>query len=156
MAIDLSSAGAAVYYNVETEAGTQPTTKFTKLTGIKAIPDINPEPSNLDSTTLDNLVWKSYIPGLKDPGGALAFTANNTETFQTEWDTLVKDAETGAKTNMATWFAIVIPGLTKAFMFTGTPSPLGLSAIEVDSVLTVDAYISPSKIEGWGTKPTIA
>ena len=105
-AIDLSTAGVSLAYAVETSSGTQPATGFTKLTGIKAIPDINPEPSSLDSTTLDNLEWKSYIPGLKDPGGALAFTANNTEVFQTEWADLVEEAQTGAQTNLATWFAI--------------------------------------------------
>ena len=155
MAIDLSTAGVSVNYAVETAAGKMPTTGFTKLTGIKAIPDINPEPSSLETTTLDATEWKTYIPGLKDPGGALAFTANNTETFQTEWAALVEAAATGAESGLATWFAVIIPGLTKAFLFSGDPSPLGLSAIEVDAVLEVDAYITPTAITGWGTAPTV-
>lgn len=155
MAIDLSTAGVSVNYAVETAAGKMPTTGFTKLPGIKAIPDINPEPSSLETTTLDATEWKTYIPGLKDPGGALAFTANNTEAFQTEWAALVEAAQTGAETGLATWFAVIIPGLTKAFLFSGDPSPLGLSAIEVDAVLEVDAYITPTAITGWGTAPTV-
>lgn len=155
MAIDLSTAGISVNWAVETSAGTMPTTGFTKLTGIKAIPDINPEPSSLETTTLDATEWKTYIPGLKDPGGALAFTANNTEQFQTEWAALVEAAETGRETGLATWYAIIIPGLTKAFLFSGDPSPLGLSAIEVDAVLEVDAYITPTAITGWGAPPTV-
>lgn len=155
MAIDLSSAGVSVNWAVESSAGEMPTTGFTKLTGIKAIPDINPEPSSLETTTLDATEWKTYIPGLKDPGGALAFTANNTEAFQTEWAALVDAASTGSDTGLATWFAIIIPGLTKAFMFSGDPSPLGLSAVEVDSVLEVDAYITPTAISGWGATPTV-
>ena len=155
MAIDLSTAGVSVNYAVEATAGTKPTTGFTKLPGIKAIPDINPEPSSLDSTTLDAVEWKTYIPGLKDPGGALAFTANNTEEFQTAWAALVAAAQTAAESGKATWFAIIIPGLTNAFMFSGDPSPLGLSAVEVDSVLEVDAYITPTAISGWGAKPTV-
>ena len=155
MAIDLSTAGVSVNYAVEATAGTIPATGFTKLTGIKAIPDINPEPSSLETTTLDATEWKTYIPGLKDPGGALAFTANNTEAFQTEWAALVEAAQTAAESGKATWFAILIPGLTKAFLFSGDPSPLGLSAIEVDSVLEVDAYITPTAISGWGTAPTV-
>jgi len=153
--IDLSTAGVTVQYAVETVAGTMPTTGYTALTGIKSIPDLNPEPSNLETTTLDELEWRTYIPGLKDPGGALAFGANNTEAFQTEWESLVTAVEDAADTGMATWFAIVIPGLTKAFYFAGKPSPLGLSAIEVDSVLEIEGYISPSKIEGWKAKPTV-
>lgn len=154
MAIDLSTAGVTLQYAVETTAGTRPTTGYTALTGIKAIPDINPEPGSLETTTLDALEWRTYIPGLKDPGGALSFTANNTEEFQSEWADLVEAAETGTKTNLLTWFAIVIPGLTKAFYFAGDPSPLGLSAIEVDAVLEISPYITPTQVHGWDTKPT--
>ena len=153
--IDLSTAGVTVNYAVEATAGTRPTSGFTALTGIKSIPDINPEPSNIETTTLDELEWRTYIPGLKDPGGALAFGANNTEEFQTMWASLVEAAEEAKDSGKAMWFAIIIPGLTKAFYFAGTPSPLGLSAIEVDSVLEVDAYVSTSAIEGWATKPSV-
>ena len=52
------------------------------------------------------------------------------------------------------WFAIVIPGLTKSFYMSVEPQPLGLSAIEVDSVLEIEAYASPKKIDGWLAKPT--
>lgn len=153
--IDLSTAGVSVQYAVESTAGTRPTTGYTALTGIKAIPDLNPEPGNLETTTLDELEWRTYIPGLKDPGGALAFTANNTEQFQTEWETMIEAAGTAKETGKATWYSIVVPGLTKAFFFAGTPSPLGLSAVEVDSVLEVDGYITPTSVHGWDTKPTV-
>lgn len=152
--IDLSTAGVSVQYAAETTAGTRPTTGYTALTGIKAIPDLNPEPGSLETTTLDELEWRTYIPGLKDPGGALAFTANNTEQFQTDWDEMVEAANTAAETNLSIWYAIVVPGLTKAFYFSGTPSPLGLSAVEVDSVLEIDGYITPTSVHGWDTKPT--
>lgn len=152
--IDLSSAGVTFQYCVETTAGTRPTTGYTVLTGITSIPDLNPEPSNLETTTLDELEYRTYIPGLKDVGGAIAIGANNTQAFQTEWSTLVEAAETGKKTGLSTWFAVVIPGLTNSFYFAGTPSPLGLSAIEVDSVLSIEAYITPSSIAGWQTAPT--
>lgn len=153
--IDLSTAGVTVNYAVEATAGTRPTSGFSAIAGIKSIPDINPEPSNIETTTLDELEWRTYIPGLKDPGGALAFGANNTEAFQTDWAALVEAAEEAKESGKAMWFAIIIPGLTKAFYFAGTPSPLGLSAIEVDSVLEVDAYVSTSNIEGWATKPSV-
>lgn len=152
--IDLSSAGVTFQYCVETTAGTRPTTGYTVLTGITSIPDLNPEPSNLETTTLDELEYRTYIPGLKDVGGAIAIGANNTEAFQTEWSALVEAAETGKASGLSTWFSVVIPGLTKAFYFAGTPSPLGLSAIEVDSVLSIEAYITPSSIAGWQLAPT--
>lgn len=154
MAIDLSTAGISLNYCVEATAGTRPTSGYTKIAGIKSIPDLNPEPSTLETTTLDSTEWKTYIFGLKDVGGALAFGANNTEAFQTEWGALVTAAETAETSSKSTWFAVVVPGLTKSFYFSGKPSPLGLSAVEVDSVLEIDAYISPSAVAGWQSKPT--
>lgn len=155
MAIDLSTAGVTVQYAAETTAGTKPTTGYTKIPGIKAIPDLNPEPSGLDTTTLEAEEWKTYIQGLKDPGGAIQFTANNTEEFQTAWATLVEAYNTAIAADKEVWFAVIIPGLTKSFYFSGKPSDLGLSAIEVDAVLEIQPYITPHQIGGWSTKPTI-
>lgn len=156
MAIDLSAAGVTLQYAVEATAGTRPTSGYTAIPGIKSIPDTNPEPSSLETTTLDATEWKTYIPGLKDPGGALAFTANNTEEFHTKWGALIEAATTAKSDDKAVWFAVVIPGLTKSFYFAGDPSELGLSAVEVDSVLEIEPYITPSKIAGWAAKPTSA
>lgn len=153
-AIDLSTAGVSIQYAAEATAGTRPTSGYTPIPGIKSIPDMNPEPSSLETTTLDATEWKSYIPGLKDPGGALGLTANNTEMFHTAWAALVEAAATAKEAGKGIWFAVVIPGLTKSFYFTGDPSDLGLSAIEVDSVLEISPYITPNKIAGWAAKPT--
>lgn len=154
--IDLSTAGVQLCYAVESTAGTRPTTGYTAIPGIKSIPDLNPEPASLETTTLDETEYKTYIPGLKDPGGALAFGANNTEEFHTTWDELLTAADTAHEGGKAVWFAVVIPGLTKAFYFAGMPSELGLAAVEVDSVLEIEPYITPSKIDAWQTKPTQA
>ena len=154
MAIELSSAGVSLQYVVETSAGVRPTSGYKKITGIKSTPDLNPEASSLDVTDLSDTEWKRYIGGLKDPGGALAFGANNTEDFQTDWATLVEEYNTAKETGLGMWFAIVVPGLTKAFYMSVEPQPLGLSAIEVDSVLEIEAYASPKKIAGWEAKPT--
>ena len=154
MALELSTAGVTVSYAVESTKGTRPTTGYKKIPNIKSIPNLNPEPSSIEVTDLSDTEWKRYISGLKDPGGALAFMANNTNDFQDAWNDLVEEAETanaspdGAK---ATWFEIKIPGLLKAFYFAGMPAPLGLSGIEVDSVLEVESYISPNQIAGWQT-----
>lgn len=157
MAIELSSAGVKLMYAVEsTASGGHPTAMsgFTNIPSVKSIPDFNPEPSALETTDLAQTEWKTYIPGLKDPGGAMGFGFNNTEEFQTTWATIMEAYQTGAASNKRMWFAVVIPGLSKSFYFAGEPSPLGLSAIEVDSVLEIDAYITPTAFEGWAAKPT--
>lgn len=155
MANELSTAGVFLKYAVEATAGTRPTSGYTVIPNIKAIPDLNPEPSNLDVTDLSDLEYKRYIPGLKDVGGAIAFTANNTEAFQTAWDeTLVTAAETAHADGKATWFEVAIPAMGKSFFFSGMPSPIGLSAIEVDSVLETEAYVVPNTVHGWDTSST--
>ena len=83
-----------------------------------------------------------------------SFGANNTEQFQTDWAAMVEEAEEANTDGKSMWYAVVVPGLTKSFYFAGKPSPLGLSAVEVDSVLEVDGYITPTKLDGWQTKPT--
>ena len=153
MANELSTAGVLVKYKVESSAGIRPTTGYTTIPNIKSTPDLNPEPSSLEVTDLSDTEWKRYVPGLKDPGGALAFTANNTDAFQTAWGSLVSAYE-GLSGGKAMWFEIYVPGLTNSFFFAGIPSPLGLGAMEVDAPAEVTAYVTPNQIEGWAAKST--
>lgn len=154
MAIELSSAGVSLQWAAEVVAGQMPTTGYKKINGIKSTPDLNPETDSLEVTDLSDTEWKRYIGGLKDVGGDMAFGANNTEKFQEDWAELCDTYATNAESGLGMWFAIVIPGLTKAFYISVVPQPLGLSAIEVSSVLEIDAYASPKKIAGWLAKPT--
>ncbi|MBS6475123.1 MAG: hypothetical protein KH354_03975 [Clostridiales bacterium] len=154
MAIDLNSAGVSLQYAPETTAGTRPTTGYIAIKGLKSIPELDPKPETHDTTTLDAKKYKTYISGLKDPGGALQFSANNTEEFHSQWETLMDAYETAKETGKSIWFVVVIPGLTRAFYLSGEPAELGLSAIEVDSVLEINPYITPNNIHGWDAKPT--
>lgn len=150
MAIDLTTAGIKLGYAPETTAGTQPTT-FTNITGPKSIPDLNPEPETVETTTLNATEWKTYVDGLKDTGGALGVTFNLTEEFMGKWDALMTAYEDAKESNMAIWFVVYIPGLTKGFFFTGNPSELGLSAAEVGNVLETTVYVTPTSVKGWLT-----
>lgn len=153
MAQELSTAGVLLKYAVEATAGTRPTTGFTQIPCIKAIPDFNPEPESLEVTDLSDTEWRRYIPGLKDPGGALAFTANLTTQFKTAWETLVTAFETAKAAGKATWFEIMVPNFD-SFYFAGYPSTLGMTAMDVNAVLEIEAYVTPNQIEGWGTSST--
>lgn len=153
MAQELSTAGVLLKYKVETTAGTRPTSGYTTVPNIKSIPDFNPEPESLEVTDLSDTEWKRYIAGLKDPGGALAFTANMTTGFKTAWAALVTAYEGGISTNKACWFEIMVPNLG-SFYFAGIPSPLGMKGMDVNSVLEIDAYVTPNQIHGWDTSST--
>ena len=148
MSIRLSTAGVKVGYVVETTAGTMPTT------GVIEIPEMNPEPSTLDTTTLKETEYKTSIPGLKDLGGALGFLANLTEDFKTAWEAMVTAYETAASSGKATWFVIQHPSLTEAVMFTGAPSALGLPGMSVDAVLEATVYVTPTNAPTWVEAPT--
>lgn len=154
MAINLSTAGVQLLYAVESTAGTRPTSGYTRIKGIKTTPSLNPAPDTLETTTLDELEYKTYIDGLKDLGGALEFTFNLTEELVTAWQTLMDAYEAGKLANKATWFAIVVPGLTKAFFFTGNPSDMGLPETDVNSVLEITNYITPTNAPAKYDKPT--
>lgn len=153
MSIALSSAGVLLKYASEATKGTRPTTGFATIKGIKSIPDLNPEPSQLETTDLSEKEYRTYIAGLKDTGGALSFGANNHADFQNAWNDVVDAYETASADDKALWFEIYIPNF-KSFYFKGEPVKLGLSGIEVDSVLEINAYVVPSGIEGWGTSST--
>lgn len=156
MGIALNTAGVKIKYAVETTAGTRPTTGYKVLPDIKEVPEMNPEPETLETTTLSETEFKTYVEGLKDLGGALAFLANFTAELETEWDTLVTTYKTSIEQGKQTWFEIEHPKLEKSVFFTGQPSAMGLPAMSVNSVLETNLYITPTNAPTWQTKSTTA
>jgi hypothetical protein len=154
MAINLSTAGVQLWYAVESTAGIRPTSGYVRIRGIKSTPSLNPAPDTLETTTLDETEYKTYIDGLKDIGGALEFTFNLTEELITSWDALMDAYEAGKLLSKATWFCIVVPELTKAFFFTGNPSDMGLPETEVNTVLEITNYITPTNAPAKFDKPS--
>lgn len=154
MSIRLSTAGITLKYAVESTKGTKPTTGYTEVPEIKEIPEINPEPSTLETTTLKETEYKTYIDGLKDLGGALTFVANLTDDFKTTWESIMTAYETAKEGGKAIWWLIDIPGITEGCYFTGNPSNLGVPGASVDSVLEVNVYITPTNAPTWAAKPT--
>lgn len=154
MALEFSSAGVQLKYCVETTKGSRPTSGYTKIPSVKSSPDFNAEPSQLQVTDFDDTQWHRYIPGLRDIGGALAFTANMTTSFKTAWNSLVSEATTAKASDLSTWFEVSIPNFD-SFYFTGTPIELGLRSMDVDSVVEADGYIVPNSILGWASSSSI-
>jgi len=143
MAINLSTIGVQLHYAVETNAGERPTSGYTRIYGIKSTPSLNPSPDTIETTTLDELEYKTYVDGLKDLGGALEFTFNLTEELIEKWDALMEAYNAGKAAEKRTWFAIVVPGLSDAFYFPGNPSSMGLPETSVNTVLEITNYITP-------------
>ena len=154
MGIALNTAGVTFGYAVETSAGTRPTTGYLLIPDIKEIPEMNPEPETLESTTLAETEYKTYIEGLKDLGGALSFLANYTTELETAWSALMEAYE-GAD-GKAVWFEVKHPKLDKSVFFTGQPSAMGLPAMSVNNILETNLYITPTNAPVWETKSTNA
>lgn len=156
MAINLSTAGVQLHYAVEQTAGTRPTSGYTRIFGVKSTPSLNPSPEVLETTSLDETEYKTYIDGLKDLGGALEFTFNLTQELIEAWDELMTAYETARASGKATWFTIVVPGLEESYYFTGNPSNMGLPETTVSSVLEITNYITPTNAPERYAKPTEA
>ncbi len=154
--INLSTAGIHMYYAVEATAGTMPKAKadYTDLKGIKSIPSMNPAPETIETTSLNETEFKTYVDGLKDLGGALEFTFNLNDEVVALWETLMEAYEAGVVAGKATWFYIEIPKMAKGIYFTGNPSALGMNEAGVSAVLETTTYITPTGAPVWDTKAT--
>ena len=157
MAIAISSIGAKVSFAFETTEGTRPTTGYKKLPGIKEIPEMNPSPETLETTSLDNTEYKTYIDGLKDLGGSLAFTANFTQELYDLYngtDGIIKQWEDAKKLNKAMYLCIDINGLDQSCYLSVIPSKLGIPAASVNSIMEVNLYFTPAGEPVWAEDPT--
>lgn len=93
----------------------------------------------IETTTLDNLEYKTYITGLKDTGGAMAVTAMDTPEFRTAWAAFVTASESANGAAVS----IKIPApLNKRIWFPASAVPLGFGGATVNSALTVTAYFT--------------
>lgn len=154
MGIAVSTAGVTFGYAVEATKGTRPTAGYTIIPDVKEIPEMNPEPETLETTTLAETEFKTYIEGLKDLGGALSFLANYTSELEEAWGELVSEYKTAIADEKSVWFEIKHPKLDKSVFFTGQPSAMGLPAMSVGSVLETNLYITPTNAPAWETKTT--
>ena len=152
----VSTAGMQLAYAVEATAGDRPTTGFKVVPEVKSMPSFNPSPSTIDSTTLAETEYMTYVPGLKDLGGALEYGANLTDDLITFWETCISEYETAAKAGKAMWWCVIHPKLAKAIYYKGEPSPLGFNEASVGSMAETTLYITPSSAPTMEAKPTVA
>lgn len=149
----LSTAGMSLQYAVEVTAGTRPTSGYKTIPEIKSMPSFNPAPSTIDSTTLAETEYMTYVKGLKDLGGALEYGANLTEDLIDFWDELMDAYETASASGLAMWFAVVHPELTKATYYVGEPAPIGFNEATVGAMAETTLYITPNSAPIMEDKP---
>lgn len=152
----VSTAGMSLQYAVETTAGTRPTTGYQIIPEIKSMPSFNPAPATIDSTTLAETEYMTYVQGLKDLGGALEYSANLTNDLIDFWDDLLDAYETATASGKQMWFAVVHPKIEKATFYVGQPAPLGFNEASVGAMAETTLYITPTSAPIMEAKPTAA
>lgn len=152
----LSTAGMTLQYAVEAVKGVRPATGYKIIPEIKTMPSFNPTPNTIQSTTLQETEYHTYVAGLKDLGGALEYGANLTEDLIDFWNNLMTEYETAVASGMSMWFAVVHPKISKATFFVGEPSAIGFNEASVDAMYETTLYITPNSAPEWGDIPTLA
>lgn len=140
----VSTAGMLVKYCVESVAGTRPTSGYTTIPGVKAIPSIFNDPNMLQSTSLSATKNHTYIAGLNDSGGSIQLTVNDHAAFRTAWETCVS-AYAALAEGLTMWFEIAYQDGSDldSFYFPGEPLVLGFGGADVDAVLENNLNIAP-------------
>lgn len=158
MAISLTSIGVKVSYAFEASAGTRPSTGYKVIPQVKEIPEMNPQPETLETTSFDNKEFKTYVDGLKDLGGVLDFTANFTQELYDLWQAastgVMAQWETAKAAGKAMYLCIDIPGLNKSCYLSVIPSNLGLPAASVNTVMETTLHFTPVGEPIWDTDPS--
>lgn len=143
-AIDLSTAGIRIGIAYEASKGVRPTSGFVNIPEPKSIPAMDEAPSLLETTSLNNEKYKSYIPGLNDlNGGDIAITFNYSEEWADFWDTMYETNETNKASGKRAWIEFYVPGMTDAFFMPVDIVKRGQPGAEVDSVLEVTGHFTP-------------
>lgn len=151
----VSTAGMYIAYVVGDDGATPPKEGYTIVPEIKSMPSFNPTPNTIQSTTLLETEYHTYVEGLKDLGGALEYSANLTDDLIDFVEGMVTAYE-GMATGKAMWFAVVHPKLTRALFFQGKPSRISFNEASVDAMAETTVFVTPNTAPVWGDKPTIA
>lgn len=144
----ISTAGMTVKWKLGTDAGlTVPTGAFTEIPGVKALPALGDEVNALQSTPLSAKYIHTYVPGLRDSGGAIQLTVNDYSAFRAAWTAIItayKDT-TGNANGYPIWFEYCYPEDSDldSFYIPAIPQELGFGGAEVDQVLENNACILP-------------
>ena len=134
---------AGMYLKYATGA-TRPTSGYTIIPGVKAIPAIFNDPNMLQSTPLSATKNHTYIRGLDDSGGAIQLTVNDYAEFRDGWSTCLA-AYAAMSDGELMWFEVSYQegsGLD-SFYFPGEPLSLGFGGADVDAVLENNLNIAP-------------
>lgn len=152
----ISTAGMTVKYAPEATAGTRPTSGYTELPGIKALPALGDSINTLQTTPLSATKNHTYIAGLADSGGAMQLTVNDAPAFRTAYATMYSAYQSAIGSGKGFWLEYVYPSAysMSSFFIPVELAPLGFGGAEVDSVLENMLNVIPGGDYLFSTKST--
>lgn len=149
----LSSIGVEFLIAKATTYGTRPqtATDYTKIPQIIENSEFDLDPDTIDTTSYDNLKYKSSIAGLIDASGIQTLTANATaeEDAETVWDSMVDEYENGSQI----WLCVVIPEKEDATYIPIAPVRTGAYTTTVNDRITIKLKFTITGDMEFGLKP---
>lgn len=136
-----TTAGIKLYYGESTVTSGVPAipTEWTEIPDITGVPAMASSPESIETTTLAETQYKTYISGLQDLGGSFEFPANMTPELVTAVTAAAGDPGTGK----ARAFSVVFPApLSIRYWWTGKVDKVAPGEASVNGVVTTTVYIS--------------
>lgn len=132
-AIDLSTIGMKVGIAFETVSGTRPTAQYYNLQKPKSIPDMNPAPEAIDTTSLNATKNKTSIPGLLDLSQSMAISFGMSQVLIDTWNNVCDTWDKNKESGLRPWLEFYHPNLASAYFVPIEPARLGIPAAEVNA-----------------------
>lgn len=135
----LTSIGLKLGIAIESTAGVMPTTDYYLIPGVTDLPDLDFEPDTIETTSYDNLEYKSYLSGLKDTGGIISLEANYSEYGVDMWDDIVdKLSPANNSTGLKAWILVSIKGTDRKWFIPINPVVTGLPSAPVNDKVSIN------------------
>ena len=145
----LTSLGVKIAIGSSTTETTKPTS-WTRIPQVIEMSEIDLDPDTIDTTSFDNLRYKSSVAGLIDTSGIQTLTVNATddEKAETLWDQMAEAS------NAYVWLCVVIPNKTDATFIPINPIKTGAYNVAVNDRITIRLKYTIRDDLDFATAPT--
>lgn len=149
------SAGSAVKWAAETTAGSRPTSGYTELKGVTAVPAFGDQPGTVDVTAIANHN-RVYIFDLPDSGGLIAITVNDADEFRTAFASMYSAYTAAVGSSLGFWIEYAYPTDTSidSFFYPAAIHDIGFGGWEVGAAMSNSVPIAPAGDYEWASAST--
>jgi len=140
----VSTAGMKVLY--ASGGSTIPSSSWTELVGVKALPALGDSVNTIQTTPLSATKNHTYILGLADTGGAIQLTVNDAPAFRTSFASMKTKYDAAISASSTFWIQYAYPSeyAMSSFYYPANLVDLGFGGAEVDAVLENFVNLTPT------------